>query len=189
MVKVLAFSGSARKNSFNQAVATVAAKGAEVAGAEVTLINLGDYPMPIFNEDDESTGGLPESAQAFKQLLLNHDAFIIASPEYNSSYPALLKNAIDWASRMQEGEKPLQAFKGKPVAIMAASAGALGGMRVLVVLKMLLGNIGMHVLPNQKAIGKVNTLINDQGELDDEKTIKQIHQVASQLVEFAGKLK
>jgi len=189
MVKVLAFSGSARRASFNQAAVSVAARGAELAGAEVTLINLADYPMPMFNEDDESASGVPEKAQAFKQLLLSHDAFIIASPEYNSSYPALLKNAIDWASRMQEGEKPLQAFKGKPVAIMAASAGALGGMRVLVVLKMLLGNIGMHVLPNQKAIGKVNTLINDNGELDDEKTVKQIHQLATQLVEFATKLK
>ena len=189
MVKVLAFSGSARKASFNQAVAAVAANGAKLAGAEVTLINLGDYPMPIFNEDDESANGMPEKAEEFKRLLLGHDAFIIVSPEYNSSYPALLKNAIDWASRMQEGEKPLQAYKGKPVAIMAASAGALGGMRVLVALKMLLGNIGMHVLPNQKAIGKVNTLINDDGELDDEKTVKQIHQLSAQLVEFTAKLK
>ena len=114
MVKVLAFSGSARKASFNQAVAAVAANGAKLAGAEVTLINLGDYPMPIFNEDDESANGMPEKAEEFKRLLLGHDAFIIVSPEYNSSYPALLKNAIDWASRMQEGEKPLQAYKGKP---------------------------------------------------------------------------
>lgn len=189
MTKILAFSGSARSKSYNQAVVAVAAKGAELAGAEVTLVNLADYPMPIFNEDDEAANGMPETAQAFKQLLMSHDAFIIASPEYNSSYPALLKNAIDWASRMQEGEKPLQAFKGKPVSIMAASAGALGGMRVLVVLKMLLGNIGMYVLPNQRAIGKVNTLVDDNGDVVDEKTIKQIHASAAELVDIANRLK
>lgn len=188
MTKILAFSGSARKQSYNQAVAAVAAKGAELAGAEVTLINLADYPMPIFNEDEEAANGLPEHALAFKQLLLSHDAFIIASPEYNSSYPALLKNAIDWASRMSEGEKPLQAFRGKPACIMAASAGALGGMRVLVVLKMLLGNIGMHVLPNQKAIGKVNTLVDENGNLFDEKTVNQIHKAAAELVDMANRL-
>jgi len=189
MTKILAFSGSARKQSYNQAVAAVAAKGAELAGAEVTLINLADYPMPLFNEDEEASNGMPEGALAFKQLLLSHDAFIIASPEYNSSYPALLKNAIDWASRMGEGEKPLQAFRGKVVSIMAASAGALGGMRVLVVLKMLLGNIGMHVLPNQRAIGKVNTLVDENGDLVDEKTIKQIHKAAAELVDMANRLK
>jgi NAD(P)H-dependent FMN reductase len=188
MTKILAFSGSARKKSYNQAVAKAAAEGAKVAGAEVTLINLADYPMPIFNEDEEAESGIPENAKAFKELLKSHDAFVIASPEYNSSYPALLKNAIDWASRMEEGEKPLQAFKGKPVAMFAASAGALGGMRVLVVLRMLLSNIGMHVLPNQRAIGKANTLVNEEGEISDEKTLKQIHQTASDLVSFASKL-
>jgi NAD(P)H-dependent FMN reductase len=90
---------------------------------------------------------------------------------------------------MGEGEKPLQAFRGKAVSIMAASAGALGGMRVLVVLKMLLGNIGMHVLPNQRAIGKVNTLVDEKGDLVDEKTINQIHKAAAELVDMANRLK
>ncbi|MBT0584839.1 NADPH-dependent FMN reductase [Alteromonas oceanisediminis] len=189
MVKILAFSGSARKNSFNQAVATAAADAARNAGAEVTLVNLGDYPMPIFNEDDEAASGMPDQARAFKELLLSHDAFIIVSPEYNSSYPALLKNAIDWASRKQSDEKPLEAFRGKTALIMAASAGALGGMRVLVTLRMLLGNIGVNVLANQKAIGKVDTLMNDSGQLTDEKTLSQIAKLVEELATTTQKLK
>ncbi|WP_100642047.1 NADPH-dependent FMN reductase [Alteromonas facilis] len=189
MTKILAFSGSARKQSFNQAVAAAAAKAAEAAGAEVTLINLADYPMPLFNEDEEAEQGMPDNAQAFKELLMAHDGIIIVSPEYNSSYPALLKNAIDWASRKVGDEKPLEAFKGKSTLIMAASAGALGGMRVLVALRMLLSNIGMYVLPDQKAIGKVDTLIDENGILSDEKTNQQIARLVGNLVTHASKMK
>lgn len=89
MTKILAFAGSTRKGSFNHAIVNVAAEGARDAGAEVTVIDLADYQMPIFNEDDEAEFGMPEKAQAFKELLMSHDGFLIASPEYNSSYPAL----------------------------------------------------------------------------------------------------
>ena len=188
MTKILAFAGSTRDGSFNNAIVKVAAEGAKEAGAEVTLISLADYEMPIFNEDEEAEFGIPENALAFKALLMEHDGFLIASPEYNSSYPALLKNAIDWASRMSEGEKPLQAFKGKVAGIMAASAGGLGGLRVLVVLRMLLENIGMVVNPNQKAIAKVNTLLDDSGNVSDEKTIKQLKNLGKETAELARKL-
>lgn len=188
MTKILAFAGSTRDGSFNNAIVKVAAQGAKEAGAEVTLISLADYEMPIFNEDEEAEFGIPENALAFKALLMEHDGFLIASPEYNSSYPALLKNAIDWASRMSEGEKPLQAFKGKVAGIMAASAGGLGGLRVLVVLRMLLENIGMVVNPNQKAIAKVNTLLDDSGNVSDEKTIKQLRNLGKETAELARKL-
>ena len=181
MTKILAFAGSTRKGSFNHAIVNVAAEGARDAGAEVTVIDLADYQMPIFNEDDEAEFGMPEKAQAFKNLFMRHDGFLIASPEYNSSYPALLKNAIDWASRMGEGEKPLQAYRGKVAGIMAASAGGLGGMRVLVVLRMLLENLGTMVLPNQKAIAKVNTFMED-GVITDEKTIKQLKNLGKKLL-------
>ena len=188
MTKILAFAGSTRDGSFNNAIVKVAAEGAKEAGADVTVINLADYQMPIFNEDEEAEFGIPEKALAFKALLMEHDGFLIASPEYNSSYPALLKNAIDWASRMSEGEKPLQAFKGKVAGIMAASAGGLGGLRVLVVLRMLLENIGVIVSPNQKAIAKVNTLLDDSGSVSDEKTIKQLKNLGKETAELARKL-
>lgn len=189
MTKILAFAGSTRKGSYNHAIVNVAAQGAREAGAEVTVIDLADYQMPLFNEDEEAEFGMPEKAQAFKELLISHDGFLIASPEYNSSYPALLKNAIDWASRMSEGEKPLEAYRGKVAGIMAASAGGLGGMRVLVVLRMLLENVGTMVIPNQKAIAKVNTLMNDSGEITDEKTIKQLKNLGKETAETAAKLK
>ena len=99
MPKILAFSGSARKSSFNQKLVTIAAEGANAAGADITLINLADYPMPMFDEDLEASEGMPAAARAFKQLLIDHDGLLIASPEYNSAFSPLLKNAIDWATR------------------------------------------------------------------------------------------
>ena len=99
MPKILAFSGSARKSSFNQKLVAIAAEGASAAGADITLINLADYPMPMFDEDLEASEGMPAAARAFKQLLIDHDGLLIASPEYNSAFSPLLKNAIDWATR------------------------------------------------------------------------------------------
>ncbi|MCW8107705.1 NAD(P)H-dependent oxidoreductase [Alteromonas ponticola] len=188
MVKLVAFAGSTRKESFNQAIIEVAVAGAIEAGAEVQLINLADYPMPMFNQDEEAAGGIPEHAQRFKELLIEADGFLIASPEYNSSYPALLKNAIDWASRQAGDEKVLAAYRGKVAGIMAASEGALGGMRVLVTLRMLLENIGTMVLPNQKAIARVHTLLDDNGNVADEKTIKQLKLLGKQTAELAAKV-
>lgn len=189
MAKLLAFAGSTRKNSYNQAILNVAAEGAREAGAEVTMISLADYAMPIFNEDEEAEFGIPERAQAFKELMISHDGFLIASPEYNSAYPALLKNAIDWASRKAGDEKVLGAYKGKVAGIMAASAGGLGGMRVLVVLRMLLENLGTMVLPTQRAVAKVSTLLDDNGAVSDEKTIKQLKSLGKETAELAAKIR
>lgn len=189
MTKILAFAGSSRARSYNRAIVEVAALGAEEAGAQVTRVNLADYAMPMFNEDEEASFGIPERAQAFKALLIEHDGFLIASPEYNSSYPALLKNAIDWASRKQGDEAMLQAFKGKVAGIMAASPGGLGGMRVLVVLRMLLENLGVIVMPSQKAVANVAGLVGEDGAVNDEKTIKQLKKLGSDLVELTSKIK
>jgi chromate reductase len=172
MVKILAFSGSGRKNSVNKKVVAIAAKAAQEAGAEVTIVNLEDFDMPIFNEDLEAEHGMPADAQAFKELMISHDGFLISSPEYNSSYSSLFKNAIDWASRKTGDEAPMAAYRGKVAAIMAASPGALGGMRVLVVLRMLMENLGTMVLPNQKAVGGAFKLFDEHGDITDEKTEK-----------------
>lgn len=188
MIKVLAFSGSGRKDSVNKKVVAVAAKGAEEAGAQVTIVNLEDFNMPIFNEDLEAEKGMDEGGQRFKQLLMDHDGFLISSPEYNSSYSALFKNAIDWASRKVEGEKPLQAYKGKVAAIMAASPGGLGGMRVLVTLRMLMENLGTMVLPTQKAVGGAFDMFDENGNITDAKTEKALKSLGKQLVETLEKL-
>lgn len=188
MPSILAFAGSTRRQSFNQAIVNVAAQGAREAGAEVTVINLADYAMPLFNEDEEAEHGIPERAQAFKELLIRHDGFLIASPEYNSSYPALLKNALDWASRKGETEQVMQAYRGKVAGIMAASSGGLGGLRVLVSLRMLLENMGVLVHPNQKAIAKVHSLIGEDGQINDEKTLMQLKKLGADTAQLCAQV-
>ncbi|MCA8989692.1 MAG: NAD(P)H-dependent oxidoreductase, partial [Planctomycetaceae bacterium] len=107
--RILAFAGSTRKGSYNSSLVKIAAVGAEQAGADVTVIDLADYPLPLFNEDLEKAG-TPENVIKLKRLFLEHDGLLISSPEYNSSITPLLKNTIDWVSRAAEGEQPLAAF-------------------------------------------------------------------------------
>lgn len=166
-VRVLAFAGSTRDESFNKRLIRIAAAGARVAGAEVTLIDLRDFPMPLYDGDLESAEGLPEAAMRLRALMREHGGFLISSPEYNSGLSAVLKNAIDWASRPMKGEVSLAAFDGKVAAIMAASPGALGGLRGLVHLRMILGNIKTLVLPGQLAVPRANEAFGDDGSLKD----------------------
>jgi NAD(P)H-dependent FMN reductase len=190
MIKILAFSGSARKDSFNQRLVKIAAYGAEQAGAEVTVVNLGDFPMPLFNQDDEAEFGMPAPAREFKKLLIGHDGFLIASPEYNSAFSPLLKNALDWASRKEQpDEAPLLAYRGKLAAIMAASAGALGGLRGLVFLRLLLGNIGVTVLARQQAVSQADKAFAPDGRLLDEKLQGAIEGLGQELTQMLAKLK
>lgn len=166
MIKILAFAGSARKNSFNQKLVKIAAAGASECDAEVTVVDLAHFEMPLYSGDLEATQGMPEKARIFKQLLIEHNGLLIASPEYNSAFSPLLKNVIDWASRAEsKDEPPLMAFTGKLAAIMATSPGALGGLRGLVFLRMLLANIGVMVLPNQKTVPYASKAFNDEGNL------------------------
>jgi chromate reductase, NAD(P)H dehydrogenase (quinone) len=168
MIKILAFAGSARKNSYNQKLVKIAAFGASECEAEVTIVDLAHFEMPIYNADLEATQGMPEKARIFKQLLIEHNGLLIASPEYNSAFSPLLKNVIDWASRAESTEEqPLLAFKGKVAAIMATSPSALGGLRGLVFLRMLLANIGVMVLPTQKTIAHSAQAFSEDGSLID----------------------
>ena len=121
--KVAVLVGSLRAGSHNKRLVKIAAESARRVGARVTLIDLRDYPMPLFDADLEAEG-TPEPAQRFKRAMLEHDALLLSCPEYNSSITGVLKNAIDWASRPAEGEKPLAAFRGKVAALFGASPGA-----------------------------------------------------------------
>ena len=187
--KILAFSGSARKESFNQRLVTKAAEAAEEAGADVTLVNLVDFPMPIMNQDLESEQGQPEHGTRLKKLFIEHDAILLASPEHNSSIPALLKNSIDWVSRRVGDEAPLVACRGKPVAIRSASPGKLGGLRGLVHVRSILSNLGMIVLPEQHAVGSAGSAFDDDGNLVNEQDGKRVRDIASRLVEVTQKLR
>ncbi len=189
MPKILAFAGSARKESFNKLLVKIAAGAARNAGAEVTLVDLADYPMPIFDQDLEQQQGLPENAKAIKRLLVEHDGFLIASPEYNSAFSPLLKNVLDWASRSEpEDSTPLAAYKGKAAAIMATSPGQLGGLRGLVFLRMLLNNLGVLVIPQQKAIASAAKAFDEHGQLLNPSDQNAIQALATDLVETLRKL-
>ncbi len=168
-LRILAFAGSTRRESFNKKLVQIAAAGAREAGADVTDIDLRDYRLPVFDQDDESEQGKPDNAKALKQMMIDHDAFLIAAPEYNSSITGVLKNSIDWVSRPDDGEAaPLVAFRGKVVTLMSASPGALGGLRGLVHLRSILGNLGCIVLPNQVAVPKAHEAFKDDGTLVDD---------------------
>ena len=188
--KILAFAGSLRAGSFNKKLAALAAGAARVAGAEVTVVDLRELALPLFDQDLEDAGGLPEGAKKFKALLRASDGFLIASPEYNSSITAALKNALDWASRAEsDDEPPLAAYRGKVAALFAASPGALGGLRGLVTLRSILGNIGVLVLPDQVAIATAHEAFDDAGQLKDARKAKQVAALVQSLVETARRLK
>ncbi len=185
MPKILAFSGSSRQASFNTMLVSNAALAASEEGADITIINLGDYPMPIYNADLEEKHGLPQTALEFKELLIDHQGLLIASPEYNSAFSPLLKNAIDWASRKQSAdEQPLKAFHGKYAAIMSTSPGALGGIRGLVFLRMLLGNIGITVLPDQQAIPQADQAFNQDGSLKNQRQQQAVSNLGIKLTQI-----
>jgi len=188
--KIVAFAGSLRTGSFNKKLLALAADAARAAGAEVTVVDLRELALTLFDQDIEDASGLPEGAKKFKALLRASDGFLIASPEYNSSITAALKNAIDWASRAEtDDEPPLAAYKGKVAALFATSPGALGGLRGLVTLRSILGNIGVLVLPDQIAIPTAHEAFDDAGKLKDERKAKQVAKLAGALVELTKKLK
>jgi len=188
--KILAFAGSTRTESFNKKLIKIAAQGARSAGAEVSLIDLRDYPMPLYDGDLETKDGLPENAKKFKQLLLANDGLLISSPEYNSSFSGVLKNAIDWASRREkDDEPPLVCFTNKVAILMSASPGALGGLRGLVQLRMTLSNIRVLVLPEQIAVSKANEAFNPDGSLKDSKQQASIEKLGEALAATLQKLK
>lgn len=186
--KLLAFSGSARKGSFNQTLVEIAAQGATASGADVQILNLGDYGLPVFNQDFESESGIPEGAIELKELFKASNGFLISSPEYNSSLTALLKNTIDWISRPVDGEAPLEAFTGKVAGLMAASPGGLGGLRGLVHLRAILQNINVMVVPNQMAISSAHDAFDSDGNLKNEKQQSAILKIGEHVTQVATKI-
>jgi len=152
MPKILAFSGSIRRDAWNRKLIQSAVDATRAAGGDVTLIDLADYPLPLYNGDLEDKEGLPDNAQRLKALFKAHDALLISSPEYNSSIPPLLKNTLDWVSREWQGESGLVPYQNKVAAILSASPGALGGMRMLPHLRQILNTLGVLVLPGQFAL-------------------------------------
>lgn len=186
--KILAFSGSLRKDSFNQKLVNIAALGARAAGAEVTVVALRDFGIPLYDQDLEDSSGFPESARKFKELMKSHDGFLISSPEHNSSFSAALKSALDWASRKEGNEASLVAFAGKTAGLVSASPGALGGLRGLVHLRSMLGNIQVFVIPDQYALSGAGQAFNEDGTLKDQNATAKAEAIGKRLVEVTAKL-
>ena len=181
--RILVFGGSLRAASFNQKIAALAAQGARDAGADVTLIALRDFPLPLFDEDLESASGMPENAKKLKDLFLAHDGLIIASPEYNGSFSAVLKNSIDWVSRATApDEAPLSALAGKTAAILAASPGGYGGSRGLAQLRPFLQNIRIQVIEPQVTIPKAHEIIGTDGSISNETIAESVRLLGTTLV-------
>jgi NAD(P)H-dependent FMN reductase len=182
--RILAFSGSLRAASFNHKLATLATAAAREAGADVTLISLRDFRMPIFDEDLEAAEGMPDAAKQLKALFASHDGLIIASPEYNSTISAALKNAIDWVSRATTpDEAPLSVLRGKTAVILAASPGGYGGARGLVQLRPFLENISISVLPGQVTVAKAHEAFTDDGQLIDPALAAAVNALGASLTE------
>lgn len=187
--RILAFAGSSRTDSYNKKLIAVAVEGARQAGAEVTLIDLRDYPLPIYDGDLEANEGLPANGRKLKDLFLANDGLLIASPEYNSSFSALLKNTIDWVSRPVEEYPPLEAFIGKVALLLSASPGRLGGLRGLYDLRKVLGSIKVTVLPEQQAVPNAGSVFAEDGSVVDEELREQIMGHGARLAEFIAKIK
>lgn len=190
VINLIAFAGSTRRESFNRKLVRIAAKGAEQNGAAVEVLELSDFPMPLLNEDLEAESGMPPGAAAFKRKIMDSHGFMISAPEYNGSFSPLLKNALDWCSRSQSANaKPLSAFRGKTAVLMSASPGSLGGMRGLVPLRMLLGNLGVLVIPGFRCISSAGDAFTENGLLKNSRDQKAVMKLGADLVSTAERMK
>jgi chromate reductase len=190
-MKLLIFAGSTRLASFNRKLAHAAAGLARAAGAEVTHIELADFDIPMYNADLEAQG-TPADVMKLKQILFEHPAWIICSPEYNGSYTALLKNTIDWVSSPVKGDPEWQegfkSFSGKVVGMLSASPGALGGLRSQSHLAPLLLNAQCWVAPRAFALGHAGDAFDAQGELVNEKHRSSVQAVITQVLHASQRL-
>jgi chromate reductase len=190
MPKILVFAGSIRTGSHNARLAALAAKELALTGAEVTRISLEDYPLPIYNADDEAESGVPQNARNLKQTMAEHHGVFIASPEYNASMTPLLKNTIDWISRVRErGEPPLAVFKGRAFALGGASDSQYGALRSLMALRQVLElGCGALVLPEQITVFHASEAFDEMDNLKDERAAASLKRVAQRLAEVAREM-
>jgi chromate reductase len=175
--RVLALAGSLRKDSYNKKLIRVGAEALRRAGAEVDLLELNDVAMPLYDGDLEAASGLPPGAVEFKKRLAMADGFMFSSPEYNYSIPGTFKNAIDWASRGEE-----DVFSGKVGALMAASPGNAGGMRMIPHLRQVLTALEALLLPGQVTLAKAAEAFKEDGTLVSERNAKQVEALAEALI-------
>jgi chromate reductase, NAD(P)H dehydrogenase (quinone) len=188
-IRILAFAGATRTHSWNKKLVRIGAESARNAGAQVTLIDLRDLPMPFYDGDLEAAEGLPANALALKQMMIEHDGFLISTPEYNSSISAVLKNSLDWVSRQQPNQPPTSAFRGKVAGLLAASPGNLGGVRSLMTVRQVLTTLGTLVVPTQFALARAPDAFDADGRLKDPAQQKAVDNVVQELVSVLSRLR
>jgi chromate reductase, NAD(P)H dehydrogenase (quinone) len=180
--RILVVPGSTRAGAISARVADAAAKALALNGAEVTRASLADFPLPLLDQDLERERGVPDNAVRLARLLALQDGFLIASPEYNHSIPPLVKNAIDWLSRVRtDGAKPLKPFAGKVAALCSSSNGGFAGVRCLAHLRPVLVACGVEVISPQCSIARGGEAFDEAGELREERYRRQMDRVAQAL--------
>jgi NAD(P)H-dependent FMN reductase len=185
--KILVLSGSLRTASYNTRLAALAAKELTLAEADVTRISLADFPLPIYDADLEANAGMPDEALKLKQMFGAHQGVFIATPEYNASVTPLLKNAIDWVSRVREKNEPaLAAYKNRAFALGAASPGPYGGMRSLMAMRQVLElGCGALVIPEQLSVASAADAFDEMDEFKDKRYANQLKSVVRRLIDVA----
>ena len=188
-MRLLFFAGSTREGSNNKKLARLAQRIATANGIGGVFVDLKDYPMPLYNGDLEAEHGPPQKAQEFKALLGEYQGAFIASPEYNSSITPLLKNTLDWMTRVRApGETGLETFKSRVFAISGASPGYYGTMRSLLNLRQILTlGLGALVIPQQLALPRANDAFEEDGSLKDQAQLKMLTGVVEALASTAKK--
>lgn len=184
--KILVFAGSIRTGAYSGKTADAATKELALQGAEVTRISLADYPLPIMDQDLEVEKGVPENAFKLARLIAAHDGLLIASPEYNSSIPPLLKNMIDWVSRIhKDGGRPFKPYAGKIAALCSSSDGNFAGARGLYHLRSVLMNCGVEIITPQCSVPRAQEAFDEHGEFKDEHLRRRMETVVRTLIERA----
>jgi NAD(P)H-dependent FMN reductase len=184
--KILVFAGSIRTGAYSGKTADAATKELALQGAEVTRISLADYPLPIMDQDLEVEKGVPENAFKLARLIAAHDGLLIASPEYNSSIPPLLKNTIDWVSRIhKDGGRPFKPYAGKIAALCSSSDGNFAGARGLYHLRSVLMNCGVEIITPQCSVPRAQEAFDEHGEFKDEHLRRRMETVVRTLIERA----
>lgn len=180
--KVLALAGSTRADSYNKKLVKEAAEIAKQMGAQVTVVDLKDYPIPFYDGDLEKAQGLPANAKRLRDLMIASDAVIISSPEYNHSISGVLKNALDWAARSEDGRGSRDAYKGKKFALMSASPGRGGGAHGLVHLREIIEDVGGEVIAKQVSIPAAHTAFNAKGQIENPEIKQELVQEMKELL-------
>jgi chromate reductase, NAD(P)H dehydrogenase (quinone) len=185
-LKILVIPGSLRTGSHNVQLAAAAAYEFAQAGVDVTRISLGDFPLPIYDADLQAKSGVPKNAVDLKRMIGAHHGILFVTPEYNSSVPALVKNTIDWITRVQDAhESRGQVFRERPFAIASASAGRLGGSRALAALRLILSACHAIVVPNQLALSFADQAYDDMDRLKNSADIEALRALVRQLIDVS----